>query len=123
MRGWFTRSGSEGLNEKSRMGTLAAVRFRHTVGVLAESGRATGQRRAHCRTDAVGGCDPCNPPSGAGAHSGTNAVAGVGALSVVLLFLFLDDRAAGDSGKNARLLPGDDDRLAGVGVCREPARS
>ena len=30
--------------------------------------------------------------------------------------------AGGDAGQDARLLPGDDDRLAGVGVCREPAR-
>jgi len=36
---------------------------------------------------------------------------------LVLLLVFLEHRRDRDAGQDARLLPGDDDRLAGVGVC------
>src|ERR1017187_7144470 len=47
---------------------------------------------------------------------------GVGPLLLVLLLLFLDDRATGDPKQDARLLSGNDGRLAGVGVRRKSAR-
>ena len=44
-------------------------------------------------------------------------MADAGSLSLVLLFLFLDDRARYDADEASRLFAGDDDRLADLGVC------
>lgn len=38
-------------------------------------------------------------------------------LSLVLLFVFLDDRAGNNPDEAARLLAGDDDHLVALGVC------
>ncbi len=105
---------------------VAALRLRDSLGVLPGPGRTAGQHRpSGWLAVAAGGDSRCfagRPP----ARSRTDAVAGAGLLSLVLLHLLLDHRAAGYTGQDARLLPGDDDCLAGVGVCRErrrPARA
>ncbi len=56
------------------------------------------------------------------AQVGTFALAGSGFVPVVQLYVFLDCRPACNVGQAARLRSGNDDRLAGMGVCRDGVR-
>src|ERR1035437_5146581 len=118
---WFTRRGIR--HAEDCLVVVAAVRVYDSVGVLPGSGRAAGQYCPHCRTAPAACRNSSRPSSGPNAQPGADAVAGCSLLSLDLLYVFLDHRLARHSGKGARILPGDDAGLAGVGVRREPRRS
>ena len=93
------------------------------MGILPGTGRAAGQHSTLHWLAAASGGDSGGSSSRPPALSGSDAMAGAGFFSLVLLHLLLDHRTAGDRGKAAGLSPGNTYRMAGLGICRERRRS